>query len=98
MARPLTLEWSEDALSDLDRFAGFLHQQHPRLAPFVAHEIISKSLILCDTPLPGRPIGGRAEYRQVVLQVLNAAYVFQYRYDGARLVMLRVFHGREKRD
>jgi plasmid stabilization system protein ParE len=30
--------------------------------------------------------------------VLNAAYVFRYRYDGERLVMLRVFHGREKRD
>jgi plasmid stabilization system protein ParE len=98
MARPLTLEWSEDALSDLDRFAGFLHQQHPRLAPIVAREIISKSEILCDTPQLGRPIGGRAEYRQVVLQVLNAAYVFQYRYDGARLVMLRIFHAREKRD
>jgi plasmid stabilization system protein ParE len=76
MARPLTLEWSEDALHDLDRFAVFLHQQHPRLAPIVAREIISKSQILCDTPLLGRPIGGRAEYRQVVLQVLNAAYVF----------------------
>jgi hypothetical protein len=33
-----------------------------------------------------------------VLQVLNAAYVFQYRYDGRRLVMLRVFHGREQRE
>jgi hypothetical protein len=33
-----------------------------------------------------------------VLQVLNAPYVFQYRFDGERLVMLRVFHGREARD
>jgi plasmid stabilization system protein ParE len=32
-----------------------------------------------------------------VLQVLNAAYVFQYRYDGERLVILRIFHGRESR-
>jgi hypothetical protein len=46
----------------------------------------------------GRPIKGREEYRQIVLQVLNSAYVFQYRYDGHRLVMLRVFHGRESRD
>jgi plasmid stabilization system protein ParE len=28
---------------------------------------------------------------------LGAAYVFQYRYDGERLVMLRVFHGRQSR-
>jgi len=40
------LEWSVDALADLDRFA---------------------------------------------------AYIFRYRYDGHRLVMLRVFHTREKR-
>jgi plasmid stabilization system protein ParE len=39
----------------------------------------------------------RQEYRQVVLRVLNAAYIFQYRVDGERLVMLRVFHGREHR-
>jgi plasmid stabilization system protein ParE len=45
-----------------------------------------------------RPIRGREEYRQIVLQVLHAAYVFQYRIDGERLVMLRVFHGREARD
>ena len=43
------------------------------------------------------PIAGRDEYRQMVLRVLNASYIFQYRYDGARLVMLRVFHSREQR-
>jgi hypothetical protein len=30
--------------------------------------------------------------------VLGAPYVFQYRFDGLRLVMLRVFHGREARE
>jgi plasmid stabilization system protein ParE len=41
---------------------------------------------------------GREEYRQIVLQVLRASYVFQYRLDGDRLMMLRVFHGRETRE
>jgi hypothetical protein len=31
------------------------------------------------------------------ITVLGAAYVFQYRFDGKRLVMLRVFHAREAR-
>lgn len=44
-----------------------------------------------------RGSAGRDEYRQLVLKVLNAPYVFQYRFDGSRLVMLRVFHGREQR-
>jgi hypothetical protein len=45
----------------------------------------------------GRPIAGRGEYRQIVLQVLGAAHVFQYRLDAEHLVMLRVFHAREAR-
>jgi plasmid stabilization system protein ParE len=32
-----------------------------------------------------------------VLEVLRAKYVFRYRIVGDRIVMLRVFHGREKR-
>jgi addiction module RelE/StbE family toxin len=94
----MKVEWSDDALADLDRFAAFLRQQRPRLAGIVAEEIIKKVELLSEHPLLGRPIRGREEYRQVVLQVLNAAYVFQYRYDGDRLTMLRVFHGRETRD
>ena len=32
----MNLEWSDQALADLDRFAEFLHQEHPSLAPVVA--------------------------------------------------------------
>ena len=98
MAGPIALEWSAAALRDLDRFAEFLQRNHPSLASSVTGELIRKAAVLSEIPLLGRPIAGREEYRQVVLQVLNAAYVFQYRYDGERLVMLRVFHGREKRE
>jgi toxin ParE1/3/4 len=94
----MTVEWSEDALADLNRFALFLQDKYPSLAQRVASELIAKAQGLADHPKMGRPIRGREEYRQVILQVLNARYVFQYRYDGNRLVMLRVFHGREDRD
>jgi toxin ParE1/3/4 len=94
----MKLEWSDEALADLDRFVEFLNHEHPSLASIVAGEIISKVQVLTDHPRLGRPIAGREEYRQIVLQVLGAAYVFQYRFDGQRLVMLRVFHARESRD
>jgi plasmid stabilization system protein ParE len=93
----MRVEWSDDALADLNRFALFLHDKRPSLAKRVALAIIAKTQMLADHPRLGRPIQGREEYRQIVLQVLNAPYVFQYRYDGHRLVMLRVFHGRERR-
>jgi plasmid stabilization system protein ParE len=94
----MKLEWSDEALADLDRFAEFLHREHPSLAAIVASEIIDRVQVLSAHPRLGRPIAGREEYRQIVLQVLGAAYVFQYRFDGKRLVMLRVFHAREARE
>ena len=93
----MTLEWSAAALADLDRFAAFLHERHPELAKIVAEEIRDRARILAKHPLIGRPIEGRPEFRELVLDVLNARYVFRYATDGARLVMLRVFHSRELR-
>jgi toxin ParE1/3/4 len=98
MARSVEIEWSDAALADLQRFADFLHFRHPSLANIVGQAIIDKAQVLSRHPKLGRAIAGRTEYRQLVLQILNATYVFQYRYDGDRLVILRVFHGREVRE
>ena len=93
----MNLEWSADALADLNRFAAFLSETHPQLAAIVAREIIAKTELLSEHPMLGRPLAGRVEYRELVLEVAGALYVFQYRYDGVRLVMLRISHGRERR-
>ena len=97
MAPGITVEWSQNALDDLERFAAFLQLQHSQLAGIVAQEIIARAQVLSEFPRLGRPLAKRREYRQLVLQVLNAPYVFQYRLADERLVILRVFHGREAR-
>jgi plasmid stabilization system protein ParE len=94
----MKVEWSAAALADLGRFEDFLRERYPALSAIVAREIIAKSGVLSEHPLLGRALVGRQEYRQVVLRVLNAAYVFQYRVIEDRLVILRVFHGRESRE
>ena len=94
----MTLEWSVAALADLDRFAEFLHDRHPTMAQIIAAEILNRTRIISEHPQLGRPIEGREDYRELALAVLNTTYVFRYGYDGERLVMLRVFHGREQRD
>ena len=98
MGRAVEIEWSENALRDLERFAAFLQEHHPGLASSVARGIIDRARLLSEFPKLGRPVAGREEYRQLVLQVLNAPYVFHYRFADGRLVILRVFHGRETRD
>ena len=95
VAGPVDLDWSEDALADLDRFEAFLENQSPKLAAVVAEEIIARAQLLSRHPKLGRPLSTREEYRQIVMEVLGGSYVFQYRYDGKRIVILRVFHGRE---
>jgi plasmid stabilization system protein ParE len=68
MAQSIELEWSLDALADLGRFSAFLQEHHPDLAQTVAREIVAKAQVLSEFPRLGRPIAGRMEYRQLVLQ------------------------------
>lgn len=80
---PVEIEWSVDALADLDRFAAFLHDQFPELAARVASELIARTDVLRRHPKLGRRLGNREEYREVVLQVLGGTYALQYRCDGS---------------
>ena len=60
VAGPVEIEWSLDALADLNRFAAFLHGQFPELAARVAGELIARADVLRRHPKLGRPIGNRA--------------------------------------
>jgi plasmid stabilization system protein ParE len=72
----MRLEWSDEALADLERFVEFLDREYPSLAATVASETISKTQVLTAHPRLGRPLAGREEYRQIVLEVLCANTYF----------------------
>jgi plasmid stabilization system protein ParE len=94
----MKIDWSAGALADLDRFAAFLQERYPALASVVAREILAKVQVLEAHPQLGYPIGARGQYRQIVLEVLKAKYVFRYRIAGERIIVLRIWHGREQRE
>jgi toxin ParE1/3/4 len=60
-------------LADLDRFAEFLHDRHPYMAQIIATEILNRTRIISEHPQLGRPIDGRADYRELALSVLNTS-------------------------
>lgn len=68
------------------------------MATGIAGEIILKAESLREFPQRGRAMHGDPAYRQMVLNASNAPYALQYRVDADRVVILRVFHGREDRD
>jgi toxin ParE1/3/4 len=94
----MRVEWSAAALADLNRFRAFLRERHPRLADLVARAIEERIALLADFPLLGRSLREKPEYREFVVTTLNAKYVVQYRIDGETLTIVRVFHGRERRE
>jgi plasmid stabilization system protein ParE len=94
----MRVEWSAAALADLNRFRAFLRERHSRLADLVGRAIEKRTTLLADFPLLGRSLREKAEYRELVVTALNAKYVVQYRVDGETLTIVRVFHGRERRE
>jgi plasmid stabilization system protein ParE len=79
-------------------FRGIPARSTPPSGTRIASEILERVRIIAEHPQLGRPIAGRDDYRELVLRILSAAYVFRYAYDGNRVVMLRVFHSREQRE
>jgi hypothetical protein len=51
----MKIEWSDDALADLDRFATFLRETYPTLAERVARELVSKAQVLSSFRAPDAP-------------------------------------------
>ena len=62
------------------------------MAKVVGRDLLEKSAALKENPFLGRAIGKPGNYRQAVSGVLNATYIVQYRMEGDRIVILRVFH------
>ena len=97
LVNEMIVEWSSSALADLDRFAVFLQDRFPSLTSTIASALIEKSEQLRENPQLGRPVAGNAAFRQLTLYALRAAYVLQYEIHSNRIVILRIFHGREDR-
>lgn len=96
----MRLRYLQAAADDLERLQLFLAQKDPNAAAAAAQTIRSAVRDLVEfSPERGTPMG-RMGLRQLFVQFGRSAYVVRYRIDVKRdeLLVVRVWHGRERRN
>ncbi|MFP5226558.1 MAG: type II toxin-antitoxin system RelE/ParE family toxin [Acidobacteriota bacterium] len=90
------LAWSLPALADLARLHDFLSSKSPDAAARAIAAIQMGVKSLRAHPGIGRPVEDMLpEFREWIIEFGHGAYIALYHYDGRRVVILAVRHGRE---
>lgn len=89
------VNFTEQALSDLERIFQFLEQEAPEFAIVAGEEIVDATTILQRHPLIGRP--APHNLRELVISKGRSGYVALYRFLPAkdRIDILAIRHQRE---
>ena len=89
-----SVNFSQRALSDLDRILEFLVREAPSVAIEAADEIVNATTVLQRHPLIGRPV---SNLRELVISRGRSGYVALYRYlpKQDRVDILAIRHQRE---
>jgi plasmid stabilization system protein ParE len=89
------IEWSDLALTDLDRLDAFLRPKNPQAADNAYFAIYQAAAQLADFPEIGRPaLDMRFGYRELPVPFSNSGYTILYYYD-TWVSIVRVRHQRE---
>lgn len=89
--------WLPEALDDASRLFAFLNEKNPSAAARAAQAIRQGASSLSDFPELGRPMNDGTGRRELFIPFGASSYVLRYVLDNHRLVIIRVWHGREQR-
>ena len=90
------VELSHHALADLGRLRRWLADKNPGAAKRAAAEIEQGIAQLGQFPLMGHESGGVGG-RELAIDFGRNGYLVRYRVFGDRVIVTRIFHGRERR-
>ncbi|HEX3659897.1 MAG TPA: type II toxin-antitoxin system RelE/ParE family toxin [Acidobacteriaceae bacterium] len=91
--------WSAPALQDVARLHAFLVPNNPAAARRAVAAIRQGVKALRTHPEIGRPVEDMLpQFREWMIELGDSAYVALYYFDGCRIVILAVRHGREAGD
>ncbi len=90
------LQFSQSSLSDLKRLREFVAKDNFKAAQRISLRIRQAVEKLVNFPAMGHPVEGLEEVREFIA----GNYVIRYVYfnDEDKVVILRIWHGREYRD
>ena len=91
----MKVEWSDDALADLDRLYNFLADTNPAAAARVILSLTAVPDRLVARPRIGRPIDRYAP--REVRRVIVGQYELRYEVAGSVITVLHLWHTREDR-
>ena len=91
------LIWEPGTLEDLTRLREFIRPHNPKAAANAAKRIIEAANLLVAHPHLGHPIDDLPEFNELFIPFGQRGYVLRYRIDDEKIIILRIWHGREDR-
>ncbi len=92
----MRLEWTEDAIADVNRQRQFIEFDNPAAADRVAQAILSAAESLADHPALGRPLP-TLPARVLVEARYRYKLIYEIDVEEDIVRILRVFHPRQNR-
>jgi len=89
--------WLPEAIDDTRRLFEFLKEKNLSAAARAAQAIRNGAGQLADFPDIGRPMNDGTGRRELFVPFGANSYVLRYILDAQRIVIIRVWHGREQR-
>ena len=85
------IEWSPEAIEDVEQIAAYIHKDSPLYAQKVVEELIAASRRLRQFPLRGRKV---PELMSSHRECFVYSYRIIYRIDGSQVLIVAVIHGK----
>ena len=93
----MNLVWLPEARDDIQRLSDFLLERDPEAAERAVRAIQLGSRSLLEYPRAGRPLDDETGRRERFVPFGAGAYVMRYIILDDQIVVIRVWHSREKR-
>ena len=91
------LIWEPGAFDDLTQLREFIRPHNPKAPANAAKRIIETANLFLAHPHLGHPIDDLPEFNGLFIPFGQRGYVLRYRIDDEKIIILRIWHGREDR-